>query len=327
MPEETDLLTQLAIKHGTDKWGVHFYTPIYNILFQGIRLRALQILEIGVGGYKYRNFGGESLRMWSEYFPNGRIVGIDIEPKELSLPANVSFECGSQSDLGFLDRLVSKRGAFDIVIDDGSHRLDDIIASFRFLFPKLNDGGLYVIEDTQTAFWPKWGGTPSGAKLLNFIGAAIQSIHRPEIKVVVPDYEPAEPMRSIRSLKVFHNLVVLEKGNDTGPSNFNFDPRHPIAQSALRSIENQIQRNPTPAAYAQYCAVLSHSGKVDVALEAIDKALQTWKDDPNLLRQGFEIAKLDGRDARALDYVSRLKEQSADPFIDQILAVLRSTKP
>jgi hypothetical protein len=27
---EVDPLTRLAIKHGTDKWGPHFYTPVYH---------------------------------------------------------------------------------------------------------------------------------------------------------------------------------------------------------------------------------------------------------------------------------------------------------
>jgi hypothetical protein len=51
--DQLDPLTQLAIKHGTDKWGPHFYTPVYHKLFAHLRERPLRLLEIGVGGYEY----------------------------------------------------------------------------------------------------------------------------------------------------------------------------------------------------------------------------------------------------------------------------------
>jgi len=39
-------------------------------------------------------------------------------------------------------------GAFDIIIDDGSHRVEHQLASFDFLFPTMSDHGIYVVEDT-----------------------------------------------------------------------------------------------------------------------------------------------------------------------------------
>ncbi len=36
---------------------------------------------------------------------------------------------------------------FDLIIDDGSHKLSDILNSLNFFLDKLNDGGYYVIED------------------------------------------------------------------------------------------------------------------------------------------------------------------------------------
>ena len=326
MADSIDLLTQLAIKHGTDKWGLHFYTPVYDELFREIRLKELKILEIGVGGYGYKNFGGESLRMWADYFPNSRIVGIDIEYKELKLPANVHYEHGSQVDTGFLDRVARKYGKFDIVVDDGSHRPDHVIASFQFLFPRMAERGFYVVEDTQTAFWPKWGGTENGAKLLGFIAAAIQSLHRSEIRLAKPDYEPAEFLKNVKSVKALHNLLIVEKGDNSAPSYFKFDPDHPAAKFALQTIEDRIAAEPTPAAYAQYAAVLSQSGRVEDALVAIEKGLQIWNDEPNLLLGGFEIAKARGQPQRALGFIARLKTESADPLVDHEMKKLRQTK-
>src|SRR5277367_470921 len=71
-------LNKLAFHFGTDKWGIHWYTQHYQRYFEHIRLRKLNILEIGVGGYEKSSVGGESLRMWKTFFPNSRIVGIDL---------------------------------------------------------------------------------------------------------------------------------------------------------------------------------------------------------------------------------------------------------
>jgi hypothetical protein len=317
---DIDPLTNLAIKHGTDKWGEHFYTPVYHDLFRDIRLEKLRVLEIGIGGFGLRDFGGESLRMWAEYFPNARIVGIDIHQKNLALPASVRCERGSQSDLAFLKRLVDGHGPFDIVVDDGSHRPDDMLASFGFLFPRMSERGIYVIEDTQTAFMPKWGGSQNGAKLLNFIAAMVQSLHRAEIRVEVPAYEPAEHLRDVKSVRAVHNLLIVEKGDNSQPSIFRFDAGHPAAQFALRSIAQRMRDDPNPACYARYATLMHHAGRPDEAFAAIEAGLELWADEPGLLMAGFDIAKARGDTGRARGYIERVKARSSDPMIGGLLA-------
>ena len=46
-----------------------------------------------------------------------------------------------------IDRGIS---GVDIVIDDGSHILDEQLSSFLAIAPRLKSGGLYIIED----IWP-----------------------------------------------------------------------------------------------------------------------------------------------------------------------------
>src|SRR4051812_26342689 len=119
-------LDSLAKYHGTDKsTQYHGYTPQYARHFGPRRRSVRSVLEIGVGGTTSREGydtpeGGHSLRMWSRYFPNATIVGVDIHAKSISAP-RVRFEQGDQSDPEFLQRLVHTYGPFDIVIDDGSH--------------------------------------------------------------------------------------------------------------------------------------------------------------------------------------------------------------
>lgn len=38
---------------------------------------------------------------------------------------------------------------FDIIIDDGSHKLKDMLSSFKFFFDNLKSGGFYIIEDCK----------------------------------------------------------------------------------------------------------------------------------------------------------------------------------
>ena len=82
-------LDALARLLGTDKSSyVHGYTRLYETHFASRRPTVRRLLEIGVGGinswHGYETTeGGQSLRMWRDYFPNAEIVGID----------NQSFHC------------------------------------------------------------------------------------------------------------------------------------------------------------------------------------------------------------------------------------------
>lgn len=50
-------------------------------------------------------------------------------------------------------------GGVDVVLDDGSHVAGHQRVSFETLFPLLNAGGLYIIEDMHTSYWPgSYGG-------------------------------------------------------------------------------------------------------------------------------------------------------------------------
>jgi hypothetical protein len=51
-----------------------------------------------------------------------------------------------------------KYGPFDMIIDDGSHLSPDVIYSFENLFGHVKSGGVYVIEDICTSYWPHYGG-------------------------------------------------------------------------------------------------------------------------------------------------------------------------
>jgi demethylmacrocin O-methyltransferase len=317
-----DPLTRLAIKHGTDKWGQHFYTPIYHRLFEPFRKRAVRVLEIGVGGYRYRTIGGASLAMWAEYFPQGRIVGIDIAPKALDLDPRITLLQGSQADASFLAGVASEHGPFDLVIDDGSHVPKDIIVAFDVLFPSLADGGLYVIEDTQTAFWPDFGGEPGGGELYRWAHAIMLGLNHVEIAVSEPEQQPTAASLAIRSFRVWHNLFVIEKGDNTEPSNKRYDSANDHARRAIATIERALKRKPTAAGLAELAEVRRASGDLTAAAAVIDAALATWPDSIGLLVVGSRIALKMGLPERARRLL--LHALKIDPADSRLAADLAS---
>ena len=137
-------LVELARKHGTDKWGAHRYAQHYHRHLEHLRDEPVNLLEIGVGGYSDPAQGGKSLRMWKEFFPQGRIFGMDIHDKSPLEEDRIRIFRGDQGDPASLRRVAEQIGRLDIVIDDGSHLSEHVITTFETLFPLLEPQGIYA---------------------------------------------------------------------------------------------------------------------------------------------------------------------------------------
>ncbi len=97
--------------------------------------------------------------MWKYYFgPMARIVTIDVRSFPQFEETQIFVRTGDQGDPVFLNGLIEEFGRPDIVLDDGSHQMKHINASFDVLFPKLSPKGVYVVEDLEGAYWPSHGG-------------------------------------------------------------------------------------------------------------------------------------------------------------------------
>ena len=159
-------LNRLAKTYRTDKAiHDHSYTPLY-VRHLPPRKAVRSLLEIGIGGITSKwgyetSEGGASLRMWQDYFPAAQIVGLDLYEKAVRGP-RIHVEQGSQDDPEVLCRVAERHGPFDVIIDDGSHIGRHQIASFGRLFGALKPGGLYVIEDLETAYRDDFEGGPPG---------------------------------------------------------------------------------------------------------------------------------------------------------------------
>ena len=131
-------ITDILAKYGSDKVTGHRYGPVYEKIFGGFdRDAQLDLMEIGVQN-------GGSIMAWAEYFPHANIHGMDIvdvrKPEWKS--ARARFILGDVN-------LTPVEGRFDIVIDDGSHQLPDVLNAVRKFLPLLKPGGVIIVEDVQ----------------------------------------------------------------------------------------------------------------------------------------------------------------------------------
>jgi predicted O-methyltransferase YrrM len=133
-------LTDLADHFKTDKGTIkHNYTPLYERYLAPLRtVQGVRIVEVGVAC-------GSSLKMWSKYFRDAQIIGVDIRPECAGLCKrypNVSIRIVDAAKQKIANEV-------DVFIDDGSHVSADIVDTFRLNWPSVKKGGLYIIEDLR----------------------------------------------------------------------------------------------------------------------------------------------------------------------------------
>ncbi|MET9935158.1 MULTISPECIES: class I SAM-dependent methyltransferase [unclassified Streptomyces] len=214
-------LADLSLRNGSDKWGLHYYTPHYERHFAPLRDRPLTIVELGIGGYGDPAAGGASLRMWKRYFPRALVHGVDVFDKSALREPRIHTIQGDLSDPEFLTSLGERIGPIDIVIDDGSHYCPDVITTFRTLFPLVRPGGLYVVEDLQTSYWAGYGGSSrrrdDPATSMGYLKRLVDGLtyEDQEEGGVAPD----EVTRTLTGAHFYRSMAVFDKGvNAEGPS-------------------------------------------------------------------------------------------------------------
>lgn len=182
------------------------YIDIYEQYFSKIKLKKLNILEIGIDK-------GPSLRVWSDYFVNSKIAAIDIVQSNLNLK-NVKIFCGDQSNEAFLFSVISEYGYFDIIIDDGSHQSKHVIKSFNYLFNYLSENGIYIIEDLHYSYYPRYGGSRINLNKkntsMNFLKSLTDCINYENYNR--PFYTKNKFDGKIRNVNFYQNCAVITKG-------------------------------------------------------------------------------------------------------------------
>ena len=151
-------LTDLADRYGSDKGSAkHRYTELYNMLFQPFRNTPIRFLEMGlqIGGPELGHSQDRattdlpSVRMWLEFFAKAQIWGLDVSDFGWFSHERFQFVRCDMDDRANIAAAAAGMPPMDIMIDDASHASHHQQFAFLELFPRLNDGGLYIIEDLR----------------------------------------------------------------------------------------------------------------------------------------------------------------------------------
>lgn len=143
----SNVMNSNGIGQGDKGRPTHTYIEQYSTLLEPYRDREINFLEIGVG---YDFTKPYSMQMWDKYFTKAKLYAIDIKEESLAIETDrIKVFIGNQSDSGFLGDVINTVKSLDVIIDDGSHNINDLISTFNVLFPILNTGGIYIMEDIE----------------------------------------------------------------------------------------------------------------------------------------------------------------------------------
>lgn len=186
-----------------DKWPHYF--PVYEAHFGRYINRPMTFLEIGCGA-------GGSLQMWKRYLgPLARIVGVDLRPgcKKYE-EAQIEIRIGSQDDPSFLAALIDEFGPLDVILDDGSHVMPHVCASFSYLYPRMSATGVYMVEDLHTAYWADFqGGLGRQGTFVELCKNLIDELNADHTGGALP---PTDFTRSTTSMHFYNSVAVFERG-------------------------------------------------------------------------------------------------------------------
>jgi hypothetical protein len=184
------------------KW-IHYF-DIYETHFARFRGKAPVMVEIGV-------MGGGSLKMWKEYFGEGsRIVGVDINPDcKAHESEGIEVFIGSQDDPALIDAIFAKYPHVDLVLDDGSHMMRHMIATFDLMYDRVQPKGVYMVEDTHTCYWSEYGGgLRREGSFMEFAKQKFDEINAVHSRGAVP---VTSFTRSTACVACYDSVVVFER--------------------------------------------------------------------------------------------------------------------
>ena len=120
----------------------HNYSVFYDKYFKNIKKDKINLLELG-------SHEGKGLASFFFYFSNSDLIGANINPFQMRFNSKriteLFVDVSSSRSIYSLSNYLKKDP--DIIIDDASHNLKDILTAFGILFKKLKSGGCYIIED------------------------------------------------------------------------------------------------------------------------------------------------------------------------------------
>ena len=148
-------LDSLFHDYGSDKANIfkknnfqgHGFSKFYTKHLDILKNKKINILEIG-------SYAGASAAAFVKYFPLSKVFCFDINISNFKYKSNnihvYGLDINKKNQVNkTLNQIYRKNNfnKFDLIIDDGSHNLKDILVSFNFFFNHLKDKNFFIIED------------------------------------------------------------------------------------------------------------------------------------------------------------------------------------
>ena len=135
-------LDNLFYKYESDKANIfrirndkgHGFSKFYTNYLHNLRNKKLNILEIG-------SYAGSSAAAFSKYLPNSKVFCFDINISNFKyFSKNIEVFGVDINNINKVKKILQKIFLknnfenFDLIIDDGSHKLSDILLGLNFFF-------------------------------------------------------------------------------------------------------------------------------------------------------------------------------------------------
>ena len=146
-------LEEIVDNSRTDKNTWHSYLPLYQNLLISKKETAKNILEVGI-------CQGGSIKLWSDFFTNAKVYGLDIIKDEdiwegIKNKENIIIHASTDAynPYFFVDNFLNKNIKFDFMLDDGPHTLVSMLGFIKLYSNIMTDDGILIIEDVQSWDW------------------------------------------------------------------------------------------------------------------------------------------------------------------------------
>ena len=148
-------LDELLFFYGSDKAEIfrlknekgHGFSKFYKNYLSELNNEQINILEIG-------SYAGASAAAFSKYIPNSKVFCFDVNITNFKYSSDKIFVYGldikNEYKVSKILKQIFKKNKFekfDLIIDDGSHLLSDMLFSFNFFLKYVKKNRFYIIED------------------------------------------------------------------------------------------------------------------------------------------------------------------------------------
>jgi len=125
----------------------HGFSKFYEKNFKKFKNKKINILEIG-------SYAGGSAAAFVKYFPNINVFCFDINISNFKFKSKnihvFGIDINNKKKINKIFENIFLQydfDSFDLIIDDGSHNLSDILNGLKFFFQYVKSNGIYIIED------------------------------------------------------------------------------------------------------------------------------------------------------------------------------------